>query len=38
MALEVPEESYFDGAFEFDAPQWIDLGSERDHSENETDL
>ena len=36
MALEAPEEDYFDGAFEFDAPQWIDLGRERDHLENET--
>ena len=36
MALGVSEEDYFDGAFEFDAPQWIDLGNERDHLENDT--
>ena len=36
MALEAPEGDYFDGAFEFDAPQWIDLGSERDHLENDS--
>ena len=36
MAVEASEESCFDRDFEFDAPQWIDLGSERDQLENET--
>ncbi len=36
MALETSEGCSFDGDYEFDAPQWIDLGSEKDHMENDT--